>query len=257
MAKKLYPESAVQAIANAIRAKNGSSETYTIGEMAQAIEDIPSGDDVFKAGTIGTTFNGYKDIGEVHVPDSVTSIGTSAFQNCTGLASIDLPDSLTSIGQNAFYGCSSLASIDIPDSVTSIGTSAFQNCSSLVSIDLPDSVTSIKNNTFQNCTGLESIDLPDSLTSIDQYAFSGCPKLVSIDIPDSVTSIGTSAFANCSKLTSITCRATIPPTIQANTLTSVPSRASIYVPAESVEAYKAAANWSARADYIKAIPSEG
>ena len=234
MAKKLYPEENIQAIASAIRAKNGSSETYTIGEMAQAIEDIPSGDGVFKAGTIGATFNGYKDIAEVNVPDGVKSIGN-----------------------NAFDGCKDLASVNLPDSLTSIGTSAFNNCSSLTSIDIPNRVMRIEQLTFNGCNKLVSIDLPDNLTSIGQYAFNVCSSLTSIDLPDSLTSIENNAFNGCSRLTSITCQATTPPTIQSNTFQNVPADAAIYVPAESVEAYKTKQYWLTRADYIQAIPSEG
>ena len=64
------------------------------------------------------------------------------------LQSITIPDSVTSIGDSAFYGCSSLQSVTIPDSVTSIGGSAFERCSSLQSVTIPDSVTSIGGSAF-------------------------------------------------------------------------------------------------------------
>jgi hypothetical protein len=150
-----------------------------------------------------------------------------------------------------------MTSIKVPDGMTSIGASAFQSCTSLASIDIPDSVTSIGNSAFSSCTSLASIDLPDNLTSIGDIAFYSCTSLASIDIPDSVTNIGGGAFQNCSRLASITCRATTPPTIYSNTFGNVPATANIYVPAESVEAYKAKNYWSVRADYIQAIPSEG
>ncbi|MBQ7124795.1 MAG: leucine-rich repeat domain-containing protein, partial [Clostridia bacterium] len=67
----------------------------------------------------------------VTIPDSVTSIGSYAFFDCTSLKSIVIPDSVTSIGHSAFYGCTSLESIVIPDSVTSIGYHAFYGCSKL------------------------------------------------------------------------------------------------------------------------------
>ena len=76
------------------------------------------------------------------IPDSVTTIGNSAFFNCYFLTEIILPDSVTTIGSYAFYWCTSLTEVIIPDSVTSIGSSAFYNCTKLTEIIIPDSVTS-------------------------------------------------------------------------------------------------------------------
>ena len=76
--------------------------------------------------------------GNVTILDSVTSIGSSAFEGCSGLTSVTIPDSVTSIGDRAFYGCSGLTSVTIPDSVTSIGSSAFEVCSVLTSVTIPD-----------------------------------------------------------------------------------------------------------------------
>ncbi len=170
------------------------------------------------------------------IPDSVTSIGNSAFYDCTGLTSITIPDSVTSIGGSAFWGCTGLTSITIPDSVTSIGVSAFTYCTGLTSItvsggnkkfdsrnncngiietayntlisgckntDIPDSVTRIGDRAFWGCTGLTSVTIPDSVTSIGDSAFRNCTGLTSITIPDSVTSIGDGAFAYCTGLASV------------------------------------------------------
>ena len=141
---------------------------------------------------------------KVVIEDSVTSIGDSAFRNCSSLTSITIPDSVTSIGDFTFYGCWDLTSITIPDSVTSIGSSAFYDCGSLTSITIPDSVTSIGNYAFKNCSSLTSITIPDSVTSIGNYAFKNCSSLTSITIPDGVTYIGYDMFAGCKSLTSIT-----------------------------------------------------
>ena len=140
----------------------------------------------------------------VTIPDSVTSIGDSAFSCCSSLQSVTIPDSVTSIGGRAFGECSSLQSVTIPDSVTSIGDRAFSWCTSLQSVTIPDSVTSIDESAFSWCTSLQSVTIPDSVTSIGDSAFSGCTSLQSVIIPDSVTSIGNKAFSDCKSLQSVT-----------------------------------------------------
>ena len=133
-------------------------------------------------------------IRSVVIESGVTSIGYSAFSNCSNLTSVEIPDSVTSIGDYAFSDCSSLASIAIPNSITSIGQGAFSGCSRLTSITIPDSVTNISPSAFSSCSGLTSITIPDGVTSIGSGAFQWCSRLTSITIPDSVKSIGNSAF---------------------------------------------------------------
>ena len=131
------------------------------------------------------------------IPDSVISIGDSAFSGCRSLSCIVIPDSVTNIGEGAFSGCRSLSSIVIPNSVTSIEKGAFYYCSSLSSIVIPDSVTSISDTTFANCHSLSSIVIPTSVASIGKCAFARCDSLSEIVIPSSVTSIGDRAFYKC------------------------------------------------------------
>ena len=135
------------------------------------------------------------------VPQGVTTIGDSAFEDCKSLTEIHLPESLTTTGDRAFSGCSSLESIHLPDSLTTIGYGAFLWCSSLFSIHLPESLTTIGEKVFSGCSSLESIHLPESLTTIGEEAFYDCKSLKSIYLPDSLTTIGTLSFYNCKLLT--------------------------------------------------------
>ena len=123
------------------------------------------------------------------IPDSVTSIESSAFEGCTGLTSIEIPNSVTSIERSAFSGCTRLTSIEIPNSVTSIEDFAFSGCTGLTSIQIPNSVTSIEWGTFDGCTGLTSIEIPNSVIKLELYSFKGCRSLRSISIPATVVEI--------------------------------------------------------------------
>ena len=114
-----------------------------------------------------------------------------------------IPESVTSIGDSAFYNCSALTSVTILGSVSSIGDSTFYSCSNLVSVTIPDSVISIESYAFSDCDSLASIIIPDGVISIGSFAFNYCDSLSSVTIPDSVTSIGSEAFYGCVKLVEV------------------------------------------------------
>ena len=104
-------------------------------------------------------------------------------------------------------------------------------------------------NTYKDGQGVLTFD--DSVTSIGNMAFHDCTSLTTITIPDSVTSIGYAAVASCTSLKEVYCKATTPPTGETSMFSNNASGRKIYVPRNSVSAYKAAQYWSDYADYIE------
>ncbi|MDR1404358.1 MAG: leucine-rich repeat domain-containing protein [Candidatus Methanoplasma sp.] len=139
-------------------------------------------------------------ITSIIIKSGVTSIGNSAFQNCTSLKTVTIEGDVGTIGTYAFYGCTSLKTVTIEGDVGTIGNWAFQNCTSLTSINIPKSVTSIGNVTFYNCTSLTSIVIPDKVTTIDNYTFANCTSLKTVTVEGNVETIDTYAFQNCTSL---------------------------------------------------------
>lgn len=137
-------------------------------------------------------FMGCSDLAEVTIPNSIDSIGSSAFSQ-SGLESITLPEGLTEIGESAFEECSKLKEISIPNSVKKIGAAAFRR-SGLESIILPDGLTEIASSLFSS-TSLKSIRIPESVTEIGNSAFYSCTYLDEISIPSSVVVIRNSTFS--------------------------------------------------------------
>ena len=165
------------------------------------------------------------------IPDSVTTIGSSAFESCDSLTSVTIGNSVTTIGNSAFSSCASLTSVVIPDSVTTIGNYAFYWCTSLTSVVIPDSVTTIGDWAFYDCknlkyneydnayylgnennpylllvkaksTSITSVTIHKDTRFIHSSAFYDCYRLTSVTIGNSVTTIGDRAFYYCYNLTS-------------------------------------------------------
>ena len=130
------------------------------------------------------------------IPNSVTSIGDSAFYDSRSLSNIVIPNSVTSIGDSAFEGCNSLGSLVIPNSVTNIGKGAFKWCKSLAEVVIPNSVTNIRKGTFANCSSLADVVIPDGVISIGNNAFMSCSSLEYISLPKSVICLNGNPFFN-------------------------------------------------------------
>jgi hypothetical protein len=139
----------------------------------------------------------------ITIPNSVFSIGDSAFAYCTNLTGITLGKNVTTIGQGAFNNCTGLTKISLPKNITGIGEGAFFNCTGLTGVKLPNAVTGIESYTFSGCTGLTGITIPKSVTIINSMAFADCTGLKKIKISGGVTEIGKQVFQNCTALNAI------------------------------------------------------
>ena len=197
-------------------------------------------------------FNGYQNLKTVNIEEGMTYIQASAFAACT-IEKIKIPNSVTSLGQSAFVSCSSLKEAIISNGVTVIPTACFHDCIKLETVQIGENCTEIGLQAFKNCWKLKTINLPNTLTTIGKGAFQNCDEnLTSITIPENVTSIGDSAFYDCEVLEEVICLATTPPTLGTEVFDNT-HNCPIYVPADSVNTYKTA--WSQYEDRIQAINS--
>lgn len=181
-----------------------------------------------------SNYSGYTNNGARIIPNSSCTYEAKAVLEYANGNTIRVPyvnsTTLTS-DDTKFYGSRDFISVTIGSGTTTIGQSAFEVCN------------------------IGSIDLGSGLTTIETQAFRYCSGLTSVVIPSSVTSIGNYAFNYARNLTSVTVLATTPPTLGNSVFNAYQSEYPIYVPAESVEAYKAANNWSSYASRIQAIPN--
>ena len=239
---KLYEESNIQAIADAIRAKNGSTDTYKTSEMAAAISAIESLNyDKMIAKTI------------TEVSSNVTTVGVYAFYNCASLASADFPKAVE-IGDYAFYGTTALKNANFPlvrdieryafrgsgivnasfPSATYVGTTAFAYSSALKTAKLPK-LTEAAGSLFSNCTALEIADL-GNVTELGNYTFEKCYSLKAVILrKEDYATLGSNVFTNCYHLSG---------TVNSTYNPSGSKDGYIYVPRSKSSAYGGMSGWT-------------
>lgn len=141
--------------------------------------------------------------GDVEIPQGVTAIGDSAFQNCTTLTGVVIPEGVVEIGDYAFDGCTALTTMNLPESLERIGAYAFSECAALaIDLMIPNAVTEISERAFYKCSSMTSLVIGSGVTTIGNYAFYDCSSLSgTLTLPESMTSIGTYAFYGCKNLT--------------------------------------------------------
>ena len=147
----------------------------------------------------------------VTIPDTVTVIGDSAFENCDNLKNVKISENLKKLGMMAFGNCDALTEIEIPKNITTVAYNEFYNpvrgpftgSNSLQTVVFEEGMTWLPGYILAGCSGFTTVKIPETVTEIGKGAFRDCSRLESITIPDTVTMIGDSAFENCDNLKNV------------------------------------------------------
>ena len=191
--------------------------------------------------------NGYEGASPVvYVPASyggraVESIGNYAFADC-GASDIYLPYTLSYIAPYAFYGCAARLHFPANSMLTAINDAAFFGYAG-TELTLPSSVGEIGLNAFAFCTNLKQIEIPSGVRYIMNYTFAGCAALEEVILPSGLLEVGESAFDGCAALAQIFVLAETPPVLADGAFADCAPTLAVYVPEESLEAYRSAPGW--------------
>ena len=234
-------------IADAIRAKKGTSALINPQDFASEIEGIEGGGGSDSGETIDALFTNTL----THLKSNATSLRAYALRGLSKLVSVDLPN-VTSVGDNALYGVG-CSEVYLPK-CTKVGGTAICYCNSLVKVNLPVCKT-LGTYAFRDNKLLADVSLP-AVTTLSQNALYNCDSLKKISLP-SVTTINASAFNGSANFATLVLGATSVVTLANTNAFSGTKIASgtgyIYVPSALVDSYKSASNWSAYASQIRAI----
>lgn len=133
----------------------------------------------------GTTLVKYHGTAEeVTIPEGITDIHISAFEDNTTLKKILFPVTLTRIGKGAFINCQNLKSIDFPSELQIIDNMAFMDCDSLEKVNLSEGITEIGAEAFSKCDALKTVTISANVETIGDGVFAQCRNLQNISVND-------------------------------------------------------------------------
>lgn len=133
----------------------------------------------------------------ITLPNTIKTIGKSAFYDCVYITSLVIPEGVTEIEKQTFYNCKALSTLQINGNVTKIGESAFAGCECITALPNLSHLTKISDNAFEGCS-IESVNIPGTVREIGYEAFAGCKYLKEVTIPNSVEVL--QGFSDCPKL---------------------------------------------------------
>ena len=259
----------------AVLGESLKSMEYSAFEDCASLKGITIPDSVTGIG--GRCFSGCESLAYAKIGAGVSVIPYRAFYSCKSLPEITIPKTVDIIDNNVFYGCTSLASVTIADRETELklgsnvkspmfsscplksvyiggnitygttakdGYSPFYRNTSLETVRITDKETEISENEFYGCTSLKSVSMGDGIDTIGKYAFSGCSALESFSFGTGLKSIGDEAFSDCTGMKKLVSKTAVPPVCGPQALDDINKwECTLYVPQESLDAYKSAAQW--------------
>lgn len=251
--------SSAQSLGGAAFAFSNITKVVSLGEVTEIAAQSQTDDWINN--TKPCVFTGCSSLTSVNLPSTLKKIGENAFANCSSLTDMVLPDGLKVLGEYSLKGCQQLRVGYLPESITTIGKDVFfGNANMLDDVVLPNLTGFIGGAAFAKTNIKRVLDLgniTETGTSGAYYPapygaglFAGCVELELLILPTSLTKIGYALAIGCKALKSILVKAVIPPTLGGSAFANCPALTGIYVPDESVEAYKTATNWSAYANKI-------
>lgn len=190
--------------------------------------------------------------GPLVIPNSVEYIGIRAFMGCDGFTSLTLSESLVEIGREAFCICYGLkGDLTIPASVEYIDWDAFYQCKFDGTLTLSPNLVYIEAGIFTECYYFTDIVIPEGITGIGGDAFDFLSFPTELTLPSTLQDIEDYAFCHMNNLEQMTVKSIYPPYMDENTFMQTNRDIPIYIPMGTIEDYRNAEYWSEFTNFIE------